>query len=201
MSNQRLVLASASPRRKGLLEGIGLNFEVLPSAIDEIGINGESPEDQVLRLAQEKARDVAKLRPDRWILGADTIVVINDTILGKPNNTDEAFDMLSKLSGNIHEVFTGYMIMNSAATDPERRRYVKSKVLIRELSDREILDYISTGEPLDKAGSYAIQGIGAAIVQSVGGSYTNVVGLPICEVALDLKQLGIFDFLQANRRT
>ncbi len=198
MFQTAIVLASGSPRRKELLASIGLEFEVLPSDVDEIALEGESPQDQVRRLALEKAADVAAKRPGAWILGADTIVVIDGLILGKPRHVDEAHEMLARLSGRIHEVYTGYAIINSMFPDMKRIRSINSKVLIRSLSVGEIEDYVSTGEPLDKAGSYAIQGIGAGIVESVSGSYTNVVGLPLCEVAQDLRDLGIFDFLRAN---
>jgi septum formation protein len=192
------VLASGSPRRKELLAGIGLEFEVLPSDVEEMALDGELPQDQVCRLALEKAADVAKKRPESWILGADTIVVIDGLILGKPRDAAEAHEMLARLSGRTHEVYTGYAIINSLIPEAQLVRFVNSKVYIRSLTEREIGDYISTGEPMDKAGSYAIQGIGAAVVQSVSGSYTNVVGLPLCEVAQDLKDLGVFDFLRAN---
>jgi septum formation protein len=198
MSQTPIVLASGSPRRKELLAGVGLEFEVLPSDVEEISLEGEAPQDQVCRLALEKATDVAAKRPGAWVLGADTIVVIDGLILGKPRDESEAHEMLARLSGRIHEVYTGYAIINSMFPEMKRLRFVNSKVFIRSLAEREIDDYISTGEPMDKAGSYAIQGIGAAVVQSVSGSYTNVVGLPLCEVAQDLKDLGVFDFLRAN---
>jgi septum formation protein len=198
MSQTPIVLASGSPRRKELLAGVGLEFEVLPSDVEELALDGETPQDQVCRLALEKAADVAEKRPGAWILGADTIVVIDGLILGKPRDVAEAREMLARLSGRTHEVYTGYVIINSLFPEAQRLRFVNSKVNIRSLTEREIDDYISTGEPMDKAGSYAIQGIGAAVVQSVSGSYTNVVGLPLCEVAQDLKDLGVFDFLRAN---
>jgi septum formation protein len=196
-----IVLASASPRRKELLSGIGLSFRIIPSEVDETLINGESPDVHVCRLALAKASEVSEKVPDSWVLGADTIVVIDDTILGKPRDEEEARFMLARLSGRTHEVFTGYAIVHARFPEKNRVRYVTSAVYIRDLSSDEIEDYVSTDEPMDKAGSYAIQGIGAGIVERVAGSYTNVVGLPLCEVARDLKDLGVFDFLKANRRT
>jgi septum formation protein len=197
-NNYHLVLASASPRRKELLSAIGLRFITEPSDIVEDEIPGESPENMVSRLARLKAAEISVARPRSWILGADTIVVINGRILGKPEDVDDACRMLGLLAGRIHTVFTGYAIINSEFPDREKINYVKSDVLIRPLSSDEIKDYVCTGEPMDKAGSYAIQGLGSGIVQKVEGSYTNVVGLPVCEVAMDLKDMGIFDFLKAG---
>jgi septum formation protein len=190
-----LILASASPRRKDLLNEIGVRFSVQPSGVDEIGINGEPPEAQVCRLARAKAREIADRFPNTWVLGADTIVVIDGQILGKPESEEEARSMLRKLSSRTHIVFTGYALINSGLPNAERVRFVRSEVHIRSLTDKEIADYTATGEPMDKAGAYAIQGIGAGIVERISGSYTNVVGLPLCEVTRDLKDLGVLDFL------
>ena len=196
-----LILASSSPRRHDLLSSINLKFLAIPSSIKEKNINGESPEDQVCRLAHEKAVDVAKRFPDKWILGADTIVVIDDTILGKPRNVSDAERMLGMLTSRDHTVYTGYALLNLRMPDRKRIRWVRSEVYIRHMSQTEISGYIRTGEPMDKAGAYAIQGIGAGIVERVSGSYTNVVGLPLCEVTRDLKELGIFDFLAGRKNT
>jgi septum formation protein len=195
-----IILASASPRRKELLNGLGLSFRVAPSDVDEEHKNGEPPDFLVCRLALAKATEISDQNPDFWILGADTIVVIDGVILGKPRDEEEARSMLARLAGRIHEVFTGYAIVHAQYPKKTTVRHVRSAVYIRDLSPEEIADYVSSGEPMDKAGSYAIQGIGSGIVQQVFGSYTNVVGLPLCEVARDLKELGIFDFLKANRR-
>ncbi len=194
-ARQRIILASASPRRKELLEALGIPFSVEPSEVEEIMLQEESPEEQVQRLADEKASDVAKKYPASWILGADTIVVIDSRILGKPSDRAEAERMLSSLSGRAHSVFTGYSILNLSFPGSKIVRFSRSEVLIRKLTRDEIKGYVRTGEPMDKAGAYAIQGVGAAIVERVYGSYTNVVGLPLCEVARDFKKLGIFDFL------
>jgi septum formation protein len=193
-----LILGSSSPRRKELLGGLGIRFMVSPSTIDETLMPQETPEGHVTRLALAKAREVAALFPGQWVLGADTIVVIEGRILGKPRDTEEARNMLATLSGRTHTVFTGYALVNQLHPEKERVRHVCSRVHIRGLSADEIAAYVDTGEPMDKAGSYAIQGIGAAIVADVTGSYTNVVGLPLCEVAQDLQELGIFDFLGRN---
>ncbi len=193
-----LALASGSPRRIELLSTLGLNYIVVNHGIDEMTIEGESPEAQVRRLARAKAAHASKRAPDLWILGADTIVVIDGNILGKPQDEQEARSMLASLAGRTHEVFTGYALVRASAPGKSRQRQVRSRVHIRSLSDDEIAAYVKTGEPMDKAGAYAIQGIGAAIVEWIEGSYTNVVGLPVCELAQDLKELGIFDFLMDN---
>ena len=194
-SKNNLILASASPRRKELLESIGVPFAVIPSGVDEIARDGETSEIHAQRLAEEKAVDVSRQYPGLWILGADTIVVIDDQILGKPSDEADALKMLSTLAGRTHVVFTGYAILNSMYPDMKTVSCARSEVFIRELSYGEIAAYIRTREPMDKAGAYAIQGVGSAIVERVCGSYTNVVGLPLCEVTRDLKKLGVFDFL------
>lgn len=193
-----IVLASASPRRKDLLSSLKIRFSIMPSEVEETVMNGETPGENVRRLSLAKARDVSAQMPGFWVLGADTIVVIDQTILGKPGDPQEAANMLAKLAGRTHEVYTGYALVNSLFPDKEIVRDVVSQVYMRDLSPAEIADYVATGEPMDKAGAYAVQGIGAGIVQRISGSYTNVVGLPLCEVALDLQQLGIVDFLKAN---
>ena len=190
-----LVLASASPRRRDLLSAIGIHFQVVPANIDEGAADNESPVAHVKRLALAKARRVSEKIPDRWVLGADTIVVKDKQILGKPRDEQEAKRMLSMLSHATHTVYTGYALVHARRPEIEKIGYARSNVLIRRLAPEEIAAYVRTGEPMDKAGAYAVQGIGAAIVERVSGSYTNVVGLPLCEVARDLKELGIFDFL------
>lgn len=195
-----LVLASSSPRRKDLLARLGIPFTIAPSAVEEKSLNGESPQDQVCRLALAKAQDISARCPDSWVLGADTIVVIDSRILGKPRDRGEAASMLARLAGRAHEVYTGYALVNERSPDKQRVRWVRSVVRIRALCEEEIEGYVSTGEPMDKAGAYAVQGIGSGIVESISGSYTNVVGLPLCEVARDLQQLGIFDFLKSRSK-
>jgi septum formation protein len=194
-SKNNLILASASPRRKELLKSIRVPFIVVPAEIDELLKDGEDPEAHVQRLAHEKAFEISKKYRQSWVLGADTIVVIDGRILGKPSDEAEAVEMLSILSGRTHIVFTGYAIVNSGYPEMKIVACARSEVFIRTLSKAEIQSYVLTGEPMDKAGAYAIQGVGAAIVERIYGSYTNVVGLPLCEVARDLKKRGIFDFL------
>jgi nucleoside triphosphate pyrophosphatase len=190
-----LILASSSPRRKDLLSGIGLRFKIVPADIEEQLINGETPDVHVQRLALAKANEVSRDYPEMWVLGADTIVAIDRRILGKPDTREHAAAMLSTIAGRTHVVFTAYALVNARYPDLRRIVCVTSEVKVRDLTLEEIQAYIDTGEPMDKAGSYAIQGIGSGIVESVSGSYTNVVGLPLCEVARDLQELEIFDFL------
>ncbi len=195
MRKIHLVLASASPRRKELLQTIGVSFEIVPADIKEIMMRDESPISHVKRLSLEKAQKVSKKMPQTWVLGADTIVVKDGKVLGKPKDEKMARYMLKLLSGTDHKVYTGYAIIHSDFPAKKIIRCVKSDVYIRPLGPDEIDSYIKTGEPMDKAGGYAVQGLGSAIVKKISGSYTNVVGLPLCEVAQDLKDLEIFDFL------
>jgi septum formation protein len=183
------------------LESVGVRFHSAPPEIDERVINGEPPQALVCRLALAKAMDVASRIPGRWILAADTIVVIDGRILGKPRDRDEAAAMLGTLTGRTHEVFTGYAILNTSRPGEEAKRFVRSEVFISKLSREEIEAYVRTGEPMDKAGAYAIQGVGAGIVERISGSYTNVVGLPLCEVMRDLKRLRIVDVLGRDGRS
>jgi septum formation protein len=177
----RLILASKSPRRRYLLNQAGLEFSVIPSSFDESSVTLSSPDAYVRQLAENKARDISGQYPDSWVIGADTIVFIDDTILGKPGSHAEARTMLKNLSGRTHQVLTGYCICCYRAGS-RFSETVKTDVCFKKLTDREIDWYISSGEPFDKAGAYAIQGIGTFLVKRINGSYTNVVGLPICEV-------------------
>lgn len=176
-----IILASQSPRRKYLLEQAGIAFKVVPSHFDEDSVSVTTPEILVRTLAESKAREVAEKFPHKWVLGADTVVVIDGTVLGKPASQDEARDMLQRLSGRIHEVQTGYAIV---CLEKNRRfsETIKTQVQFKTLSETEIEWYISSDEPFDKAGAYAIQGLGTFLVRRINGSYTNVVGLPVCEV-------------------
>jgi septum formation protein len=177
----KIILASHSPRRRRLLERAGLRFSVIPSEFDEASISASAPDDYVRSLAIEKARDIGRTHPDSWVIGADTVVVVEGRILGKPASPSEAGDMLRLLSGRTHQVLTGYCICRIC----EARLFadtVCTDVLFKTLSNDEIEWYIQTGEPFDKAGAYAIQGIGTFLVKRINGSYTNVVGLPVCEV-------------------
>ncbi len=176
-----LILASKSPRRKYLLEQAGLTFTILPSRIDESTLPLSSPETYVKTLAEAKAGDISELHPESWVIGADTIVMIGGAILGKPDSKDDARDMIKRLSGQVHQVFTGFSIC-CKAKNRSVSQTIRTDVLFKELSDEEIEWYIQTDEPFDKAGAYAIQGLGTFLVKCINGSYTNVVGLPVCEV-------------------
>ena len=182
-----IILASTSPRRKYLLEQAGLRFSVIPSSFDESAVALSSPASYVSVLAQAKAAEVAAKYPASWVIGADTIVSIDGAILGKPASEKQAYDMLQRLSGRIHQVFTGFCIccqnQSRLLTDT-----IKTDVRFKKLSDDEIKWYIHTNEPFDKAGAYAIQGLGTFLVKSINGSYTNVVGLPVCEVVEILRK-------------
>ena len=184
-----LILASASPRRQELLRNAAIRFEVQPADIDETPLAGESPRDCAERLAREKATTVARKRPQDHVLGADTIVVIDKTILGKPRDAADAARMLRLLSGRTHEVITGVCIADSIAGDGEPASET-TRVTMRELSDDEIRDYVATGEPMDKAGAYAIQGIASRWIPCIEGDYSNVVGLPVALIYGILKKRG-----------
>jgi septum formation protein len=184
----RLVLASASPRRRELLGQLGLTFEVSAADIDETPQSGEPAGAYVLRLAREKARVVALRHPDAWVLAADTTVALGEALLGKPRDAAEARDMLGRLSGRTHEVHTGVALAGSGS---EHSTLVRTRVTFRTLSSGEIAWYAGTGEPLDKAGSYAIQGKGGFLVASVEGSPTNVIGLPLGETLELLARAGV----------
>jgi septum formation protein len=181
IQHTKIILASKSPRRKYLLEQAGIEFDVIPSQFDENTMALKKPNLYVQALSQAKAQDVARKYPDRWVIGADTIVLIDDQILGKPNGKETARRMLGQLSGQTHQVYTGFTICcvdrNKTHTDA-----ICTDVTFKELSRHEIEWYIHTDEPFDKAGAYAIQGLGTFLVKTVKGSYTNVVGLPVCEV-------------------
>ena len=192
----RFILASASPRRIELLGLLGLRFEIMPSNVDEKFLNGETPRDHVLRLSEEKANIASTLHPEAWVMGADTIVIINGDALGKPRTRDEAREMLGRLSGQVHTVFTGFTVARRSAgiiiSDA-----VESSVRFREITEDEMKWYIRSREPYDKAGGYAVQGMSAFFIKEIHGSYTNVMGLPLCEVVDVLKRVGAIDFTGA----
>jgi septum formation protein len=182
-----LVLASASPRRRDLLGQLGLTFTVAAADIDETPRPGEPAADYVLRLAREKARTVAARHPEAWVLAADTTVALGAELLGKPRDAAEARAMLSRLSGRTHEVHTGVALAGRA----EASTVVATRVTFRTLSAEEIAWYAGTGEPLDKAGAYAVQGRGGFLVARVDGSPTNVIGLPLGETLALLAGAGV----------
>lgn len=176
-----LVLASGSPRRRDLLAGAGVPFSVQPSGAEEKIISGENAEDFTRRAARMKAQAVAgRLPPGTWILAADTTVVLDGTILGKPDNETDAVRMLRLLSGRSHKVLTAVVLTQAGGDDP-LELLCETSVWFRPLDAATIQRYLSTGEPMDKAGAYGIQGRGAMLVSSIEGSYTNVVGLPLAE--------------------
>lgn len=185
-----LILASKSPRRRYLLEQAGIEFEVIYSDFDESIVTVGEPETYVKKLAQEKAGSIAAKYPQSWVIGADTLVLINGAILGKPASVEQARQMLSTLSGATHRVLSGYSIQ-CRAEDKVITDAVITEVRFKHLSEAEIEWYIGTKEPFDKAGAYAIQGLGTFIVKSIKGSYTNVVGLPVCEVITHLIDAGV----------
>lgn len=182
-----LILASASPRRKELLEQVKIPFRVLPGDVDEDGEKGE-PYQICTRLAEKKAVHGYSQATNNWIIGADTIVVKDDTVMGKPANTDEASNMLKYLSDGNHEVITGFSIVNPSGY-VSLTSHVRTIVKVKNLTQNEIDAYIKTGEPFGKAGGYAIQGIGAFMIKGMDGSYSNVVGLPLFEVIGTLEHL------------
>lgn len=175
-----LILASASPRRKRLLKQVGLPFRALATRVDEDGEAGR-PEIVVQRLAEKKAKAAFRRTGNCWVLGADTVVVLGEKVLGKPVGREDAEGMLSVLSGQEHRVITGFCILNPSG-EVAHSEAVVTRVRVRRLTREEIRGYVDTGEPFGKAGSYAIQGIGAFLVEGIAGSYTNVVGLPVCAV-------------------
>lgn len=187
------ILASASPRREELLRSLGLTFKILPGHIDETYLEGESPRAHVQRLSRRKAAVIAAQHPRALVLGADTIVVIDGQILGKPKNKKQAREMLQQLSDRRHTVFTGFTLA-CVSTGTSRTKVVRSGVQFKEISPEEMDWYVNCEEPYDKAGGYAVQGKGAYFIKSIRGSYTNVIGLPLCEVLEELKHLNAVHF-------
>jgi septum formation protein len=184
------VLASASPRRKELLIQIGLQFEVKVAPVDETIPEGMPIREAVSELAYRKAKKVADLSEDGIIIGADTVVVCGEQILGKPVDFSEAVRTLQKLSGSEHRVITGFCVID-AATGKTVKASETTRVFFRRLSDDEINAYVKSGEPMDKAGAYGIQGLGAVLVEKIEGCYFNVVGLPLTRLAVVLKKFGL----------
>src|SRR6266851_9307359 len=194
-----LVLASASPRRQELLRNAGIPFTVYPANIPELPLAEESPRACAERLAREKARAVLRQQPGKLVLGADTIVVVDDEILGKPRDEADAMRMLRLLSGRTHQVITGVCLVGQVRrtenqklkADFEDTRSETTLVSMTTLTDNDIHSYITTGEPLDKAGAYAIQGKASRWIPRVDGDYFNVVGLPVALVYRMLQEHGI----------
>ncbi len=191
--NRPLILASASPRRAELLRQVEIAFEVQVSeAAEEADEPGVPAAEVALSHAREKAADVASRRPDRLVLGADTVVVLDGRVLGKPVDADDAARMLRALSGRTHEVITGVAIAFSDGAGPQvvAETHVSTNVRFRELGEDEIAWYVASGEPMDKAGGYGIQGRGAVLVREIDGCYFTVVGLPLSDTWQILRELG-----------
>ncbi|MFZ0951869.1 MAG: Maf family protein [Candidatus Sulfotelmatobacter sp.] len=186
-----IVLASASPRRQELLRNAGIGFRVQAANINETPLAGEPPRDCAERLAREKALAIFQGRAGDCVLGADTIVVVDGAILGKPRDADDAARMLRLLSGRVHAVITGVCVVGPVPGKAEAETASETTmVTFCELSDDEIRDYVATGEPMDKAGGYAIQGIASRWIPRIEGDYSNVVGLPVALVYRMLRERG-----------
>lgn len=198
INKENIILASGSPRRKDLMAQAGINFKIRVADIDESKVDmSMAPEDYVCLLSKTKANAVATNYPDAWTIGADTIVALGTKILGKPAGHRQAVTMLTQLSNREHSVFTAFTITRPDSDDMVTR-VVNTRVWFKELSNDEINWYAGTGEPYDKAGGYGIQGIGAFLVKEITGSYTNVVGLPVCELIDALVSLGAISFKEVE---
>ncbi|SFB16223.1 MULTISPECIES: nucleoside triphosphate pyrophosphatase [unclassified Bacillus (in: firmicutes)] len=184
---QRLILASSSPRRKELLENLHLTFEISSSDVDESFDAEMTPAEVVKMLAKRKAQKVFESNPDAFVIGSDTVVVSDELILGKPETESEAIEMLKRLSGKTHSVFTGVAILSPIKNT---EFYEKTDVMFWELTDEEIRSYVQSGEPFDKAGGYGIQGFGSMLVKKISGDYFAVVGLPVSRTLRELQQAG-----------
>ena len=185
----QVILASASPRRLALLQQIGIEAKVCPADFDEVSGSAVQAEDVVLANAIGKCKAVVKIKGDSLpVIAADTVVVAEGVILGKPQNEKDAVKMLKQLSGKTHKVMTGIAVSYAGEMLAE---VCETEVVFRELTDEEIKKYVATGEPLDKAGAYGIQGMGAVLVEKINGCYNNVVGLPLTRLQLILAKLGV----------
>jgi len=190
----KLILASASPRRAEILRNAGIRFEICSTDVDESRLDNESPSDYVRRLALAKAVSAADKNPnlgaDVLIIGADTVVVVDEAILGKPESSDDAKRMLRSISGRVHEVHTGLALLQNSGM---QQRVVEeiTRVHFAYLTDQEIADYLATGEPFDKAGAYAIQGLGGRYISRIEGCYFNVMGLPLARLWTLLREFGL----------
>lgn len=193
LKSRSFVLASSSPRRRQLLANVGLDFEVIEPEVCESAREGETPLDFAKRMAREKALDVSGSVPrGRIVVGGDTVVSVSGEILGKPNDEKDAFSMLQKLSGKTHEVITGFCVARSPS-EVLHLGATSTEVRIKSLDSEVMRRYIKTGEPMDKAGSYAIQGAGSCLVEWIRGSYTGAVGLPLSELVSVLSDIEIVE--------
>ncbi|HYR28206.1 MAG TPA: Maf family protein [Thermoanaerobaculia bacterium] len=186
----KFILASSSPRRRELLGSIGLDFEVIPSHVPEVRQEGEAPEEYVARLSRDKAGAIAKEHPSRWVIAADTTVYLDQTLLEKPADPADARRMLATIAGRTHIVYSGVTLQNLERGYRDTR-VSETEVRMLPLSESDIAWYVDSGEPLDKAGAYAAQGIGGIFIDSIHGSFTNVVGLPLATLFQMLRKAGI----------
>lgn len=194
----KFILASSSPRRRELLQSIGLEFEVIPSHVPEVHQEGEAPEEYVARLSRDKASAIAAGHPSRWVIAADTTVYLDETLLEKPTDAQDAKRMLATIAGRTHMVYTGVTLQN-AGREYRETRVAETEVRMLPLSDGDIDWYVASGEPLDKAGAYAAQGIGGVFIDSIHGSFTNVVGLPLATLFQMLRKAGIDPLTRSNQ--
>ncbi len=185
-----IILASASPRRKELLANLGLEFTVIPADIKEDFNATIKPHELAQELSQEKAKAVTGKVKNALVIAADTFIIYRGKIMGKPHTTAEAYDMLQTLNGKSHKVITGFTIIDTE-NGKSISRSVETKVFMKKLTSAEINNYVMSGEPLDKAGAYAIQGLGATIIEKITGDYFNIVGLPLSALAESLREFGI----------
>ena len=195
--DRTIILASASPRRKEILEKTGLKFRVVESRCEEKMDTGLKPHDLAKSLSREKAREVARRHAKALVIAADTIVVLGGRIFGKPCDKEQAKEMLRVFSGKTHSVITGFTIIDTASKK-ELSGSISSKVFFKRLSANEIDAYIRSGEPLDKAGAYGIQGLGAVLIRRIEGDFFNVMGLPLNALAESLKKFGV-NVLMSNK--
>lgn len=185
-----IILASASPRRKDLLKQIGINFEIDPSNYQEERNLNLEPHELAKYLSLQKAKDVAARHKNSIIIAADTFVVFEGKVIGKPSSKEEAREMLSKMSGKLHSVVTGFTIIDTG-TNKIVSKAVETKIYFKNLNEEEINSYVDSKEPMDKAGAYAIQGLGGILIDKIEGDYYNVVGLPLAVLVEELKNFGI----------
>lgn len=184
--NEKIILASASPRRRELLGLAGFKFDIVTADVDEVLDPELQPQELVMSLAEQKARAVAKNSKEQVVVGADTVVVLEGKVLGKPKNEADAAKMLKSLSGKMHEVFTGVSIIENGKA---HSFFERTKVKFCELDDEQIKAYVASGEPMDKAGAYGIQGKGCVLVEGIEGDYFNVVGFPVSRFCREMKKL------------
>jgi septum formation protein len=191
MDSEPLILASASPRRRELLALLGLPFEVQPSGFEEPSPDSHpNPATFAVSLAKGKAEEIAARNRGRLVIGADTLVVLGTRLLAKPADYEDAARMIAALSGHTHQVITGVALVRRGECEAESSFHATTDVTFRRLQESEIRAYVATGEPMDKAGAYAIQGYGALLIEGISGDYPNVVGLPVTPLALTLRELG-----------